>query len=67
MSYLLFMDDDNVAKPAEIATFAVAARHSGADLLTCLMDSFEGPEAPRPQIWQHPFRQRGFASLVAPK
>src|SRR5205814_2312823 len=44
--YLLFMDDDNVAKPQEIATFARAARHSGADVLTCLMDWFKGAEPP---------------------
>jgi glycosyltransferase involved in cell wall biosynthesis len=46
--YLLFMDDDNLAKPEEIATFAAAARHSGADLITCLQDAFEGPDAPMP-------------------
>ena len=33
--YLLFMDDDNVALPHETSTFTVAARHSGADVLTC--------------------------------
>jgi glycosyltransferase involved in cell wall biosynthesis/GT2 family glycosyltransferase len=47
--YLLFMDDDNVAKPQEIATFTTAARHSSADVITCLMDMFEGSEAP----WLH--------------
>ncbi len=44
--YLLFMDDDNVAKRQEIATFAAVARHTGADLITCLMDRFQGPLAP---------------------
>jgi glycosyltransferase involved in cell wall biosynthesis len=44
--YLLFMDDDNLAKPQEIATFTTAARYSGADVLTCLVDTFEGAAAP---------------------
>lgn len=32
--YLLFMDDDNVAKPHEISTYVRAAQVSGADILT---------------------------------
>jgi glycosyltransferase involved in cell wall biosynthesis len=44
--YLLFMDDDNVAKPHEISTFTAVARHTGADVLTCLMDMFHGEQAP---------------------
>jgi len=40
--YLLFMDDDNVAKPHEIMTFRYVARHTNADLLTCYADVFEG-------------------------
>jgi len=47
--FLLFMDDDNMAKPQEIATFATVARHSGADVITCLMDMFQGSAAP----WFH--------------
>jgi GT2 family glycosyltransferase len=39
--YVLFMDDDNLAAPAELSTFARAARHSGADVLTCLMHLFQ--------------------------
>jgi GT2 family glycosyltransferase len=42
--YLLFMDDDNLALPDEVATFARAAARSGADILTCFMDLFGGRE-----------------------
>jgi glycosyltransferase involved in cell wall biosynthesis len=42
--YLLFMDDDNVAKEDEVATFVRAARASGAHLLTCFIDSFRGEQ-----------------------
>jgi glycosyltransferase involved in cell wall biosynthesis len=38
--YLLFMDDDNIAKPDEIATFVEVARRTGADFLTCCFDRF---------------------------
>ena len=40
--YLLFMDDDNLARPDEIATFVAAARHSRVPLLTCVFDHFHG-------------------------
>lgn len=38
--YLLFMDDDNVAKPHEVEVFCRAAEQSGADILTCFNDHF---------------------------
>ena len=38
--YLLFMDDDNIARPAEIETFVRAALHSGAPVLTCVVEHF---------------------------
>jgi len=38
--YLLFMDDDNLARPEEVATFVGAAEFSGIELLTCFMDHF---------------------------
>lgn len=43
--YILFMDDDNLAKPWELSTFAQAAAHSGADILTTVSDLFtdDGP------------------------
>jgi O-antigen biosynthesis protein len=47
--WLLFMDDDNLAKPKEVETFVHAAQHSNADILTCVVDMFNGelpPEEP---------------------
>ena len=46
--YVLFMDDDNVADPDEIATFVRAAQASGADVLTCIVRAFSGDTAPDP-------------------
>jgi GT2 family glycosyltransferase/glycosyltransferase involved in cell wall biosynthesis/Tfp pilus assembly protein PilF len=47
--YILFMDDDNVAKPNEISTFVRVARKTGADVLTCFLDTFDGQTAPTAQ------------------
>lgn len=44
--YLLFMDDDNYAKPHEISTFVSVAINTNADILTCNMDLFSGDEPP---------------------
>lgn len=44
--FLLFMDDDNAAWPDEVSTFVAAAQHSGADILTCQMQSFRGAGPP---------------------
>ncbi len=44
--YLVFMDDDNVAKPHELSTFVKAAQASGADILTCFIDAFRGKGEP---------------------
>lgn len=55
--YVLFMDDDNIAKPDELAIFAHAARHSGADILTTVSDVFSDadnagqPPATSRQLW----------------
>lgn len=47
--YLLFMDDDNLAKPNELSVLVRAAEHSGADILTTFMDFFAGERpSPRP-------------------
>ena len=40
--YITFMDDDNVAHPEQIATFVRAARHTSADVLTCMAETFSG-------------------------
>jgi GT2 family glycosyltransferase/glycosyltransferase involved in cell wall biosynthesis len=47
--YLLFMDDDNFAKPNELTLFVNVARHTGADIVTSCMDYFEGAHPPDPQ------------------
>lgn len=41
-TYVLFMDDDNVAEPHEVRTFVRAAETSGADILTCFLRVFQG-------------------------
>lgn len=46
--FLLFMDDDNVAKPNEIETFIIAALNSEADILTTPSDLIFGDEFPSP-------------------
>ena len=46
--YLLFMDDDNYAKPDEIDTFVAAALKTGADILTCANEMFCSPRCPNP-------------------
>ena len=44
--YLLFMDADDYAKPDEISTFVTAAKHCGADILSCFIDRFAGDDKP---------------------
>lgn len=46
--YLIFMDDDNVAKPHEIEYFVKAALNSQADILTTPSDLIFGDEFPAP-------------------
>lgn len=48
-SHIMFMDDDNLALPAEIACFTKAAT-SGADILTCLPGLSEGSDLGIPPI-----------------
>ncbi|WP_170314038.1 glycosyltransferase [Commensalibacter intestini] len=44
--YLLFMDDDNVAKPHEISTFVKAALYSKADILTTPSEVIDSKKYP---------------------
>src|SRR5262249_24996565 len=44
--YLLFMDDDNYARPHEISTLVAVAQRTGADIVSTFMDLFEGDEPP---------------------
>lgn len=56
--YLIFMDDDNAAKPHEISTLVAVAQRSGADLVTSFYDSFESEAdlaAPAPAMRFTPF------------
>jgi hypothetical protein len=46
--YLLFMDDDNVAKPHEISTLVRVAERTGADIVGCFVDIVEGQSLPGP-------------------
>ncbi len=55
--YLLFMDDDNEAKPYEIETFVKCALHSKARILTCMSEVFSGE---RPRNSSTPIRRIGF-------
>lgn len=40
--YVMFMDDDNIAKPNEIETFAKVAENADTDILVCFSDNFKG-------------------------
>ena len=44
--FLLFMDDDNVAKPEAVQTFLRTMQATGADILTCFADVFVGQKYP---------------------
>ena len=48
--FILFMDDDNCAKPHAVSTFVRVARKTGADILTCCLDTFSGQDAPHAQL-----------------
>jgi glycosyltransferase involved in cell wall biosynthesis len=65
--FILFMDDDNVAKPHELATFAEVARYTDGDVFTCLLDMFEGPDRPPAEqmpTWRHLFVGAAFPLCV---
>ena len=44
--YVVFMDDDNYAKPHEVRTFATAMTRGGADILTSFVQFFWSAESP---------------------
>lgn len=44
--FILFHDDDNVAMTTQLETLIAAARHSGADILTSTMATFNHSNAP---------------------
>ncbi|WP_198154964.1 glycosyltransferase [Oceanibaculum pacificum] len=46
--YLIFLDDDNVAKPELVESLITAAIRSGADIVTCFASVFEGNDMPGP-------------------
>ena len=48
--YILFMDDDNVARLEEIAELVRAMRYTNADILTCLAENFKGDGFPQPSL-----------------
>ena len=45
--FVLFMDDDNYAKPWEISTFLKAMAHTGADVATCASEYLSSSLDPR--------------------
>lgn len=44
--FLLFMDDDNVAKPHEVRTLVAVAELTQVDILTCHLERFSSTESP---------------------
>jgi|GEM_PF-939958 len=57
--FLMFMDDDNIAKPHEVETFVRAALSSAHDVVVCMMECFGGNADPLvsgdPSQWVHIF------------
>ncbi len=44
--FIVFMDDDNIAKPHQLSAFVQAAQKTGAEIVTSAMDLFIGTEPP---------------------
>lgn len=59
--FLLFMDDDNIARPNMVERFALVARQGNADVLTCFCDVFEQTDADERPV---PLEQRLFLGNV---
>jgi GT2 family glycosyltransferase len=51
--YVLFMDDDNIAMPIEVATLVRVAERTGADVLTAVINVFHGSEPPGDRPLKH--------------
>lgn len=45
--YILFMDDDNLAKPQELSLLVSAMEYANADIITCFSDTFKSSDVPR--------------------
>ncbi|MBU2731693.1 glycosyltransferase [Acidithiobacillus ferridurans] len=60
--WLLFMDDDNLARPEEIRTLMRAAQNTHARIVTTAMDIFTGPLPP--VFWERP--QQTWVPLAGP-
>jgi len=45
--YILFMDDDNIAKPHEVSTMVSIMTETRADIAVCIADLFEGNILPK--------------------
>ncbi|OCX74193.1 hypothetical protein A6M23_06380 [Acidithiobacillus thiooxidans] len=61
-SWLLFMDDDNFAKPAEIQLLVEAAQRTGARIVTTAMHIFRSDDPP--VLWEKP--QQTWVPLAGP-
>ena len=66
-TWLLFHDDDNIARPDMLERFLAAAEASGADIVTAAMATFSG-EAPAPDaepkaIWLPVGAARAFGAI----
>ena len=44
--YMLFMDDDNLAKPHELTLMVSAMEFANADIITCFSDTFKSSDLP---------------------
>ncbi|HET8996607.1 MAG TPA: glycosyltransferase family 2 protein [Acetobacteraceae bacterium] len=47
-AFVLFLDDDDYAKPEQVATLVRAAQATGADIVNSLCERLQGQEPPKP-------------------
>lgn len=62
--YVLFLDDDDYAKPHQIATYVKVAQNTNADVVTSGHDLFSGNEVPGNQLFNTRFLPLGDARLA---